>query len=420
MHLSREMRRFEMEDLSSRRGDRGRYALLWRCRGLIGELFRHVSLLAPVLIVTCGTASISSAQQIQVPYFLDDAIVVDAIINDKPARFLFDTGSSQTAIFKSGVDRMSLSTEAAGRIVIAGHEVERRVTDTIEIAIFGKKGDKKFPVLPFQHPFDAVLGWRDLPVPLIIDGRNRFVGQQHVLPPTGNWKSWKMEADNPQLFFLVTQGEQDFGRVFVDTGVSGGLRLSPTLWKRWKNDNKDHPTTLETFQYSVGEPMVSEIAWVKEYRLGDLCFLNLDIGQIPTAKDDTVVDANGRPYIATIGTRGLRHLRIIVSRKTAEVWTQTVSEIPSHNRLGAVFVPKENGEGGLFCRLLPHTPAAEAGLLEGDRLLELNDESFDEHRAEYLSKLASMFSQPSGTRLTIRVMRGELNLTVVATLRDTL
>ncbi len=96
-----------------------------------------------------------------------------------------------------------------------------------------------------------------------------------------------MEDGSRQLtaVLLCDKRGEVLGRVFVDTGVPGGLRLSPTLWSRWKNENRDHPTTLETFQYSVGEPMVSEIAWVDEYRLGDLTFRNLDIGFDSNSKD---------------------------------------------------------------------------------------------------------------------------------------
>lgn len=387
---------------------------------MIRESLLSSGLFAIATTVAILTSSILSAQQIQVPYFLDDSIVVNAIINEKPARFLFDTGSSQTALFKSGVDRMGISTEPAGTVLIAGHQVERRVTPLLDVAIFGQKIEQKLPVLPFQHTYDAVLGWRDLPVPLLIDGRNRFVSQQHLLPPTGDWKSWKMEADNSQLFFSVTKDDEMLGRVFVDTGIPGGLRLSPTLWSQWKHENRDHPTTLETFQYSVGEPMVSEIAWVDEYRLGDLTFRNLDIGLIPTAKNDTVVDLQGREFIATVGTRALRYLRMIISRKTAEVWTQAVSEVPAHNRLGAVFVPKAKNEVGLFCRLLPGTPADEAGLKDGDRLLSVDGKSFDKDESSVLVQLGSLFSQAPGTRVTIRVMRGESELTVAATLRNML
>ncbi len=177
---------------------------------MIREPRQSTGLFALATTLSFLLSSVSSAQQIQVPYFLDDAIVVNAIINEKPARFLFDTGSSQTALFKSGVDRMGIATEPAGKIVIAGHEVERRATPVLDVAIFGKKIQQRFPVLPFQHTYDAVLGWRDLPVPLLIDGRNRAVSQQHSLPPTGDWKSWKMEADNSQLFFLVTKDNESW------------------------------------------------------------------------------------------------------------------------------------------------------------------------------------------------------------------
>lgn len=97
-----------------------------------------------------------------------------------------------------------------------------------------------------------------------------------------------------------------------------------------------------------------------------------------------------------------------------------MSEVPGHNRLGAVFVPKPNNEVGLFCRLLPGTPAEEAGLKEGDRLLSVDGKSFNEDEKSVLFQLGSLFSQAAGTDVTIRVMRGESELTVVATLRNML
>ncbi len=83
-------------------------------------------------------------------------------------------------------------------------------------------------------------------------------------------------------------------------------------------------------------------------------------------------------------------------------------------------MPKGNNEDGLFCRLLPGSPAEEAGLKEGDRLLSVDDKSFDKYESSALVQLGGLFSQVAGTALTIRVIRGESELTFVATLRNML
>src|SRR5690606_37861310 len=149
--------------------------------------------------------------------------------------------------------------------------------EPLDFAMFGQEMRTKARVLMSPGPpnIDGVFSWRNIPAPiLLIDGYERKVGPRQELPTTG-WQRWQLEHENSQLFFVVTQEGKPLGRVFVDTGSASGLRLSPSLWKAWREQHPDAGVTLETFSYVVGPAIVREMAWTREYALGDLTFYNV-------------------------------------------------------------------------------------------------------------------------------------------------
>lgn len=339
------------------------------------------------------------------PYASEQRIILDGSINQKPARFLFDTGASFTALFTAPATRLGLPSETNRTIKIAGHDVSVGLTRPVEIILLGKDANTRLPILPFPSPAecDGVFGWRTLgDSPFYIDAPGRRIRPLTALPANG-WQRWTLDMDSTQLFFEATSDGKSMGRVFVDTGSSIGLRISPQLWQEWRKQNPQAGITLTTYRYAVGEPMVHELAWAKEYRLGDLLFHDVDIGPIPEAKDGKAIGTDGKEFNATIGMSALKHLRMIVNRSTKEVLTQSFSPVPEHNRLGAVFSSTTTDVSLRIARILKDTPADKAGLHEGDVLLAINGTDI----SSGTTNPEPFLMQPAGTRLVLKVKRDQ-------------
>jgi S1-C subfamily serine protease len=91
----------------------------------------------------------------------------------------------------------------------------------------------------------------------------------------------------------------------------------------------------------------------------------------------------------------------------------------NHNRLGAVFLPKDLKSDPLIAHVLPGTPAFEAGIRDGDVLRRVGDDDVTHWRAAGSSlHNINFWEKPAGTQLDLILQRDGRDFHALVTLRD--
>jgi C-terminal processing protease CtpA/Prc len=88
----------------------------------------------------------------------------------------------------------------------------------------------------------------------------------------------------------------------------------------------------------------------------------------------------------------------------------------THNRLGAAFVPTETYTNRAVAWVITGGPAYEAGVRDGDVLLQVDEVACTSWNEGWLSR----FRRPAGTKLKLTLERDGKPFKTTATLRDIL
>lgn len=367
------------------------------------------------LLIICCTPTTAFSQRIERlgPFFQGDRILVEGTVNQQKVRMILDTGASYSALFLPAARRLGVVGENPPA---SGTPPGKALSQPFDLAMFGKNARMRIPIVDFtsNEPVDGVFSWGHLAAGVVlIDGFDRTVTTLKEAPASEAWERWPLETGKSQLFFHITRQQEPYGRVFLDTGADCGLRVHPEIWKAWRKASPEVGVTLGTFRYALGETMVHEMAWAREFRLGDLTFYDVPVSPLRDEEAEQV----GPDYRAMIGIQVLRNLRVVVDRRTNQVLTQSIRPAMRHNRLGAVFVAGGEAKEAprLIAHVLPDTPAAQAGLKEGNILVAV----------EGLAALTEgavnhAFTQPAGTKIALTVQTDDGRKEIVVTLRDLL
>jgi S1-C subfamily serine protease len=121
----------------------------------------------------------------------------------------------------------------------------------------------------------------------------------------------------------------------------------------------------------------------------------------------------------TLGLAALSRLELIVDGKNSMAYLQSKTTLPPvypHNRLAAVFVPTVTHTNEAVALVVPGGPAYEAGVRNGDILLQVDEVRVVGWSYNWLSR----FGMPAGTKLHLMLQRDGTNFEAVATLRQIL
>ena len=122
----------------------------------------------------------------------------------------------------------------------------------------------------------------------------------------------------------------------------------------------------------------------------------------------------GADYSATLGLTALKRLEVILDCKRGIAYLQPRRGPPlpyQHNRIGAVFTPASLEGGDLIGRVAEGSPAARAGIRNGDVLLKIDELDVTKwHSDPAVLPLSRFWERPAGTKLLVTLRRGEETL----------
>ena len=376
-------------------------------------------LLARALCVCCLWALSAQAN--------DERILLDATINGKAARLVFDTGASHLILFRRGAERLGLKvTEPPRDLQVAPGEVPVGRTEDCEFVLGATHSRTWFRV--FEPPsflkmgVDGAVGWQPIRYnTILIDAVQRTATWLTNAPPeAATWLKFKIRSQSLILGLEIPGQDDKRGVLSIDTGSSCGVALSPENWRAWKAAHTNEPTTLLAGYMPGAGTVVMEESWAKELTFGPLV-----LTEVPVMLANVAEEAMGSPgFEAALGLAALKRLDLIVDGDLGIAYLRPRSTAPppyEHNRLGAVFAPRDMGDANLVAHVIEGSPAYDAGLRNGDVLLKVGDLDVTRWRTDpTVLPLSRFWERPPGTKLDLAFKRDTQTIKATAVLRQIL
>jgi len=357
----------------------------------------------------------------------EDRLWVNAKISGKPARLALDTGfAGEIGLFRPCADRLGLKLRPAG----AMGTLPLWQTKTCIVRLQGWSfwgfpfGIGHIPVVEIptflKNDLDGCVGWPAIRHRVIeFDaGKRTFNFLDQVPEEAAGWTKMAVEPNSGILALKRRNLEGGDEIILVDTGSGGGVALGGKKWQEWESSHPNLPLTL-TADFVLDKGIrVYKQTWADRFTLG-----SLEMSDLLVEEDVGGGKAWAGPAesIMTLGTAALGRLDFIVDGKhnVAYLRPKATSAKPrQHNRLGAVFVPRDPSSEDLLAHVAAGSPAAEAGIRDGDVLLNMSGHDATNWRKDRAWAFSD--ERPAGTKLEVTVWRDGERLKLRAVLRDIL
>jgi hypothetical protein len=348
----------------------------------------------------------------------DERIWVEAKINDKPVRFAFDTGTdTPVVLFSTAAQRLGLKVTpadykpapdrvAAGRTELCNMQVG--VSDfKTSLAVIN------VPTYFLNGNIDGVLGWPACKHNIILADfvSHKITFSKKVPHESLAWMKFRINTNKNDLVLESFSNKNDKLSIGVDSGSPYGVEINSKEWHDWKLAHTNQPMTLAAYYTPSMGLIVREESWADKISLGTLTLTNIPVMEADST-NMTSPPALQPNYEATLGFAALKRLDIVIDGKHGITYLmpkRTPSLPYNHNRLGAVFVPRDlqdNDTTTLVAHVVTNSPAYEAGIRNGDILL--NQEA------------NGTFEQPAGTEVHFKLSRDDKVFKATAILRNIL
>jgi len=357
----------------------------------------------------------------------DERLWVEARVNGRPARICFDTGTGDLVLLKAGAKRLGVAfTEPPTNTVLSPGEIPSGISEMCELTVNKSKLRTQFRVadLPaYVHTdIDGLIGWRAIKNNILkIDAeRGTVTGLEKIPNSARNWTQLSLDKRSEYLQLEIPLPDLESGSIFVDTGWTQGVGLTPADWQEWKARHPLQPLTVKAYFMPGAGVLVKEEALARELAIGPVTLTNVPVTEAPPVHISLAVP----PFEASLGLAGLKRMDLILDGPQGVAYVHPKKSKPQpyqHSRLGAAFVPSNPGSEDLVAQIVPGSPAEEAGIRNGDVLLSIGNLDVTKWRTDpNVLPLSRFWEKPPGSKLVLTLRRGDKVFKVNVTLRQIL
>lgn len=351
----------------------------------------------------------------------DESILVSAKINNKPVRFIFDTGCKfPVVLFPAAAKKLGL------KFTPPDYQHDKMPVGTTELCdldfsnthVRTSVGILDSPDY-YKWNADGIIGWPAFSQNIFcLDAAKREIILLTNVPAESlTWTKLRIKTD--PLFILEIPDARSTKFVSVDTGKDRGIVLNPKKWQEWKAAHANQPTTLDASYMPVAGLVVKEESFARQISLGPL-----EMTDVPIMESNQHEMAVGSQFEATLGVAALERLDIIIDGKDGFAYLRPKKTPPlpyEHNRLGAVFVPRDLQGDDAIAHVAENSPAFDAGIRSGDVLLKIGELDVTKWRTDpNVLPLSRFWDSPAGTKLEFTLKRDDIIFKATATLRNIL
>jgi predicted aspartyl protease len=358
----------------------------------------------------------------RVPFEMNgNSLFLQARLNgSRPCWFILDTGAAQTVLNATTVQSLGLKVSGRGTLAGAGGNVQStRVTGvTFDVggALLKDLEVAALPLVQFENgggrAIDGILGvefFKRYVVEIDYEARQltAYEPSGYVYAGRGESLPLSFEHNHPHVRAQLTlPGRPPLeGEFVIDAGSSLPIILLPSFIER--NKLRDSlPATFTIYGRGVGGEVPLPVGRAESVRIGGFT-LTQPVTAFPSTGTFGVEGKAGN-----IGTAILRRFKVVFDYSRKRVYLEPAKNFddPFEFDMSGLGLASE-GPSFSVCkvsRVLPGTPASEAGLRQGDEIVSVGGRPMGGTR---LSDLREQLRRPDQT-ISLRVRRGAQELDV--------
>lgn len=385
---------------------------------MTGRRFTHTLALAFALSFAAAPDARAAGQSpvARVPFEMNgNSLFLQARVNGSgPRWFILDTGAGVSVLNTSTVRSLGLKVGQSGTVNGAGGVAEsaqvRGLTFDVGGALVKDVNAAATPLAQFENAggraVDGILGvefFRRYVVEIDYEARQlsvyepggyRYAGRGESLPLTFRHNHPHVRAQ------LTLPGRPPLeGEFVIDAGSALPVILLPSFIE--KNGLRDSlPATFKTYGRGIGGEIPLPVGRAESIRFGGFTVAR------PVTAFPTEGTFGGEGIAGNIGTAVLRRFRVVFDYSRGRVHFEPAKNFddPFEFDASGLGLASEGPSFTAFkvARVLPGTPAAEAGIKQGDELVSVGGRPVADFK---LATLREMFRQPDKL-YELRVRRG--------------